>query len=141
MLDGATPPVEAADLTFRPVPKRGGDRIVDGDLLQFIKCTVVRCEWPEGCRRVVRLDNLASHHIYGRGMGGGKRNDHPFFVAILCHAHHNTGVPCAHDAEHWNRSFQAALQRHVKKTRKPDEWTAIWAYMHEKGHPLPAFLG
>lgn len=122
------------------MPKRGGDRILDPDLLQFLKLTVARCEWPDGCR-VKQLDQLAAHHIYGRGMGGSKRNDAPFHVAILCHAHHNMGVPCAHDAEHWTPAFQAQLQRHVKKTRKPDEWTALWAYMREKNHPLPTFLG
>ena len=87
------------------------------------------------------MDSLAAHHIFGRGSGGSKRNDDPRYVAVLCARHHNMGSPCAHDAEHWNRDFQARLQIHVVTSRTTVEWETLWAYMEEKGHPREPFRG
>ena len=107
---------------FRPCPKPGRDRIKNPRLLTFIKETVNRCEWPNGC-----LSNgpFAAHHIYGRGSGGGKRDDHPECVAILCHPHHNLGPENAHDARWWNAEGQKRIQEHIMNSRGSEVWFVL----------------
>jgi hypothetical protein len=114
---------------IRPVPKPPKG-LKDKDLLQQIKIEVSRCEWPDGCDEN-RVSSLASHHIFGRG--GGRRDDHPSKIAVLCHGHHNMGPVNAHDGNHWTRRFKGFLLDHVRAHRSPEATEAIEAYMEERG--------
>lgn len=120
-------------MDFRPQPKPGKDRVVNRKLLTQLKAIIARCEWPEGCG-CVGTDNLDAHHIFGRGIGGGKRDDRPDGVAILCHSHHNRGPgENAHDANWWNRAGQERIHAHILTTRSNMEREAIAALVQGKG--------
>ncbi len=54
--------------------------------MDALKRIVDRCEHPGGCNYSYVLD---THHIVGRGLGGGKRKDTPGNLVILCREHHN----------------------------------------------------
>ncbi len=121
-------------MTFNPQPKPGKDRVVNRKLLTALKGIIARCEWPEGCG-CVGTDNLDAHHIFGRGIGGGKRDDRPDGVAILCSRHHNRGPgENAHDANWWNRAGRERIQAHVRATRSDMERDAIAALVRGKGN-------
>ena len=64
------------------VPKLG--TIKNVGLMNEMKVIIGECEYPT-CRR---RQGLEVHHIFGRGLGGGKRRDVPEGLAVVCREHH-----------------------------------------------------
>lgn len=116
-----------------PVVKNG--RIIWQRLLDEVVHVVHRCEWW-GCQERNR-EALCAHHIWGRGMGGAKRDDSPWAVAVLCSQHH-TGQESAHDAAHASRESKELFHREVMLRRPIHGWNTILAFMEEHGLDLEA---
>ena len=114
--------------SFHPVPKPGVGRLIDSRLLGAIKRYIGRCEWPDGC---AVTQDLAAHHIFGRGAGG--RDDHPFWVAVLCHRHHNLGPENAHDSNWWGQEGKARILMHILRSRDTSTWVALLDLSREIG--------
>jgi len=65
-------------------------KLIDREMMEEFR-RKERCEW---CKRPVA--RCEPHHVLGRGIGGGRRIDHPFNLVALClecHRSHHDGNP------------------------------------------------
>jgi len=110
--------------------KREGTRsappLVDKEFRRVMVSIIGRCEWPGGCKSRHELDPA---HIRAKGMGGGRCEDTPVNIMVLCRKHH---MIYDHQMGQGPKN-QEMMRRHTRKARTKDEWRDIrreWTKRH-----------
>jgi hypothetical protein len=69
-------------------------------------------------------------------MGGSKRDDNPFAIAVLCAQHHTGGRDSAHGTAYAGAAQKEIIHRKAMLRRPVFIWNRLFAFMEEYDLPV-----